>query len=172
LSIGRCASAGAAARIADNRREGLMGLAFHDVELGREYPSFSRTVTEADHSLFLGFARLTLPIFNDDAFARATPIGSRIAPGFMTCSIVAGMMESVLGRSTLAALGMDELRFPAPVRIGDTIRARILVAEKRPLSDGQRGLVGLEVRALNQNDEVVLRFRTKVILSLAEPPLA
>ena len=90
----------------------------------------------------------------------------------MTCSIVAGMMESVLGRSTLAALGMDELRFPAPVRIGDTIRARIQAVEKRQLSDGRRGLVGLEVRALNQNDEVVLRFRTKVILSLTEPPLA
>lgn len=149
-----------------------MGLAFDDIEQGRDYPTFSRTVTEADHSLFLGFARLTLPIFNDEAYARTTAAGGRIAPGFMTCSIVAGMMESVLGRSTLAGLGMDEMRFPAPVRIGDTIRARLKVAEKRRLSDGQRGMVTLEVRALNQRDEVVLQFTAKVILSLAEPPLA
>ena len=89
----------------------------------------------------------------------------------MTCSIVAGMMESVLGRSTLAALGMDEHPRPGAHRRHDP-RRRIQAVEKRQLSDGRRGLVGLEVRALNQNDEVVLRFRTKVILSLTEPPLA
>ena len=148
-----------------------MGLAFDDIEQGREYPTFSRTVTEADHSLFLGFARLTLPIFNDETYARTTAIGSRIAPGFMTCSIVAGMMESVLGRSTLAGLGMDEMRFPAPVRIGDTLRARIGVLEKRPLSDGARGMVTLSVAALNQRDETVLSFKARVVLSLREPPL-
>jgi acyl dehydratase len=149
-----------------------MGLAFDDIEQGREYPTFSRTVTEADHSLFIGFARMTLPIFNDETYARTTAIGSRIAPGFMTCSIVAGMMESVLGRSTLAGLGMDEMRFPNPVRIGDTIRARILVAEKRALSDGQRGMVTLQIKTLNQRDEIVLQFIAKVMLSLKEPPLA
>lgn len=149
-----------------------MGLAFDDIEQGREYPTFSRTITEADHSLFLGFARMTLPIFNDETYARTTAIGSRIAPGFMTCSIVAGMMESVLGRATLAGLGMDEMRFPNPVRIGDTIRARILVAEKRKLSDGQRGMVALMIKALNQRDEIVLQFVAKVMLSLQEPPLA
>lgn len=149
-----------------------MGLAFDDIEQGREYPTFSRTITEADHSLFLGLARLTLPIFNDETYARTTATGGRIAPGFMTCSIVAGMMESVLGRSTLAGLGMDEMRFPNPVRIGDTIRARIGVAEKRALSDGKRGMVTLQIKTLNQRDEIVLQFVAKVILSLKEPPLA
>ena len=149
-----------------------MGLAFDDIEQDREYPTFARTVTEADHSLFIGFARMTLPIFNDETYAKTTAIGSRIAPGFMTCSIVAGMMESVLGRATLAGLGMDEMRFPNPVRIGDTIRARILVAEKRALSDGQRGMVTLHIKTLNQRDEIVLQFIAKVMLSLKEPPLA
>ncbi len=148
-----------------------MGLAFADIEQGREYPTFSRTITEADHSLFIGFARLTLPIFNDETYARTTAAGGRIAPGFMTCSIVAGMMESVLGRSTLAGLGMDEMRFPNPVRIGDTIRARIEVAEKRLLSDGRRGMVTLRIRTMNQRDEIVLQFVAKVILALEEPPL-
>ena len=148
-----------------------MGLAFDDLELGWEYPTYARTITEADHSLFLGFARLTLPVFNDETYARKTAIGSRMAPGFMTCSIVAGMMESVLGRATLAGLGMDEMRFPAPVRIGDTIRTRLKIAEKRALSDGRRGMVALEVSTLNQNDEVVLHFKAKVILALQEPAL-
>jgi acyl dehydratase len=148
-----------------------MGLAFDDIELEREYPTYARTITEADHSLFLGFARLTLPVFNDETYARTTAIGSRMAPGFMTCSIVAGMMESVLGRSTLAGLSIDEMRFPNAVRIGDTIRARIRVTGKRALSDGERGLVTLAVRALNQRGEVVLQFQSRVILSLTEPPL-
>lgn len=147
-----------------------MSLAFDDIEAGREYPTFSRTVTEGDHSLFLGFARLTLPIFNDETYARTTAAGGRIAPGFMTCSIVAGMIESVLGPSTLAGLGMDEMRFPNPVRIGDTIRARIAVTEKRALSDGKRGMVTLLIKTLNQRDEIVLQFVAKVILSLTLPP--
>lgn len=146
-----------------------MGLAFDDIEVGREYPTFSRTVTEADHSLFLGFARLTLPLFNDETFARSTPAGGRIAPGFMTGSIVAGMLESVLGRATLAGLGIDEMRFPSPVRIGDTLRARIQVLEKRALSDNQRGLVNLSIVTRNQRDEVVMHFKTKVMLALKEP---
>lgn len=148
-----------------------MGLAFGDIETGREYPTYSRTVTEADHSLFLGFARLTMPIFNDEGYARTTAAGGRIAPGFMTGSIVAGMLESVLGRATLAGLGMDEMRFPNPVRIGDTLRARIRVTDKRTLADGERGIVGLAIITLNQRDEVVMRFQAKVMLSLTEPPL-
>lgn len=149
-----------------------MGLAFDSIEQGREYPTYSRTITEADHSLFLGFARLTLPLFNDDTYAKTTAIGARIAPGFMTCSIVAGMMESVLGRATLAGLGMDEMRFPNPVRIGDTVRARIRVAEKRALQDGERGIVTLAIDTLNQRDEIVLQFRAKVLMALKEPPQA
>lgn len=148
-----------------------MGLAFADIEQGREYPTYARTVTEADLSTFLGFARMTLPLFNDDVYARTTAIGTRIAPGFMTCSMVAGMMEGVLGRATLAGLGMDAIRFSAPVRIGDTIRARILVAEKRALSDGGRGIVTLDIKTFNQRDELVLRFQAKVMLALQEPPL-
>jgi acyl dehydratase len=149
-----------------------MGLAFDDIEQGREYPTYARTVTEADHSLFLGFARLTLPVFNDETYARRTALGSRIAPGFMTCSIVAGMMESVLGSSTIAGLGMDEMRFLAPVRIGDTLRARIRVDAKRAVSDGERGIVTLAITTLNQHDEVVLKFQAKVMLGRIDPPPA
>jgi acyl dehydratase len=90
----------------------------------------------------------------------------------MTCSIVAGMMESVLGSATLAGLGMDEMRFLAPVRIGDTLRARIRVDAKRAMSDGERGIVTLAITTLNQHDEVVLRFQAKVMLGRIDPPPA
>lgn len=140
---------------------------FDTLEVGREYRSYARTVTETDLVNFTCFAGLKLPIFIDENYARTrSPHGGRIVPGFLTCSIVGGMMEAVLGPSTIGALGMDEMRFPAPVRPGDTIEARITLAEKRVLSDGVRGLLALDVAAFTSDDRQVLAFKSKVIVAL------
>lgn len=140
---------------------------FDTLEVGREYRSYARTVTETDLVNFTCFAGLKLPIFIDENYARTrSPHGGRIVPGFLTCSIVGGMMEAVLGPSTIGALGMDEMRFPAPVRPGDTIEARITLAEKRVLSDGLRGLLALDVAAFTSDDRQVLAFKSKVIVAL------
>ena len=144
-----------------------MTQSFEMLEVGREYRSYSRTVTETDLVNFTCFAGLKLPIFIDENYARTrSPHGGRIVPGFLTCSIVGGMMEAVLGPSTIGALGMDEMRFPSPVRPGDTIQARITPAEKRVLSDGRRGLLALNVAAFASDGRQVLTFKSKVIVAL------
>lgn len=138
---------------------------FEDFAAGETWRSYRRTVTDADLSTFTQLAGLRLPIFVDEDWAkRESPYGGRIVPGFLICTVAAGMLESVLGANTLAGLSMDRFVFRAPVRPGDTLRCDVKVAEAKPASDGKRGVLTLEVGVDNQRDERVLDFQTKVLV--------
>ena len=138
---------------------------FDDFEVGAAYRSYGRTVTEADLVTFTSFAGLCLPIFVDDEYARTqSPHGGRIAPGFLTASLTAGMIDSVLGPDVLAGLSLDDFIFHAPVRPGDTLRAEITVDEKRETRAGDRGILKLAIRVLNQKGESPLEYRSTVLM--------
>jgi acyl dehydratase len=138
---------------------------FEDFEAGACVRTYRRTVTETDLVNFTSFAGLRLPMFIDEEFARReTPYGGRIAPGFLTASLSAGMLESVLGDATLAGLSMDGFRFTAPVRPGDTIGAEITIESRRETRDPGRGIVAARVRVENQRGEQVLEFTTTVLV--------
>lgn len=138
---------------------------FDDFEVGQVYESYARTVTESDLVTFTGLANLRLPLFVDEEHARAeTPYGGRIAPGFLTASLSAGMMESVLGPDVVAGLALDAFRFHAPVRPGDTLRAEISIEAKRETSDGGRGILELAIRLRNQRGETPLDYRSTVMM--------
>lgn len=133
---------------------------FDAFEVGQEFESYGRTVTEADIVNFTGMAGIRLPVFLDDEWCRRnTNYGGRIAPGLMTSAFAVGMMEDVLGGNTLAALALDEFRFHVPVRPGDTLRAKVGVTAKRDTSDGKRGVLSLGVSLFNQREDKVLGFK-------------
>ena len=136
-----------------------------DLNAGDIFKSYGRTVTESDIVWFTCFAGLKLPIFINEEFARKhTPFGGRIAPGLMTASIAAGMMEEILGPATIAALELGNFKFTVPVRPGDTLRAEVSVEDKKNLSDGKRGIMFGRVRVYNQRDEQVLEFTEKLMM--------
>ena len=140
---------------------------FTDLEPGAVFESYRRTVTETDLVTFTNWAGLRLPIFIDDEHARTVgPHGGRIVPGFLTASLSAGMMETLLGPDILAGLGMDAFRFHVPVRPGDTLRLRMTVTERRETRDPSRGVVSVANEMINQRDEVVLGFRTSVLMAV------
>ena len=139
---------------------------FEDFAVGDVFGTYRRTVTETDLVMFTQLAGLRLSIFVDDDWARReSPHGGRIAPGFLICTISAGMLESVLGANTIAGLSMDGFRFHAPVRPGDTLRCEVGVSGVKPTADGKRGVLSLDVRVLNQMDVAVLEYSTRVLLA-------
>ncbi|HET6621514.1 MAG TPA: MaoC family dehydratase [Dongiaceae bacterium] len=87
---------------------------------------FTKTVTEADIVLYAGISGDTNPVHLDEEFARGTMFKGRIAHGMLT----AGFISAVLG-TKLPGPGSiylsQSLKFKAPVRIGDTVRARVTV---------------------------------------------
>jgi 3-hydroxybutyryl-CoA dehydratase len=93
--------------------------------------SFGKTVTEADIVMFAGISGDTNPVHLDQTFAEQTPFKARIAHGMLS----AGFISAVLGTKLPGpgAIYMSQnLRFKAPVKIGDTVTATCTVTEVIP----------------------------------------
>lgn len=102
------------------------------------------------------------PFHVDDDAARATPFAGLIASGWHTCAVAMRMMcdEYLLDAASLGSPGVDELRWLAPVRPGDTLCTRMTVLAARPMqSKPQAGLVESRWEVMNQRREVVLDMR-------------
>jgi acyl dehydratase len=121
----------------------------------------TRTVTETDNLLFTTLTMNPQPLHLDEEFGRNSPFGTRIVNSVFTLGLVTGIpvADTTLG-TTLGNLGFEEVTFPTPVLIGDTLRVETEVLDKRESrSKADRGIVRLEHRAYNQRDELVCRVR-------------
>ena len=133
--------------------------AYDEYEIGEVFESYARTITEADIVNYTCFAGLKLPMFIDEEFSKKHSIfKTRVAPGLLTASIAAGMLEDILGKYTLAALGLDRFKFSAPVKAGDTLHSRITVEEMKDVSDKTRGVLTVRISVVNQTGVVPLEF--------------
>jgi acyl dehydratase len=131
---------------------------FEDYEPGAVHEYGEIVVEEKE---MLAFARRfdPQPIHVDAAFAQAGPFGGLIASGWHTAGLFMRLFaEHYLSRvASLASPGVDELRWPVPVRAGDRVRMRATVLEARPSrSKPDRGVVRTRGELLNQDDAVVL----------------
>lgn len=135
-----------------------MSLYWEDFEVGARYPTYGRTVTEGDLSLFCAFVGYHVPLFIDEEYAKTTPYRGRIAPSAFTMSISTAMTESLFRDTVVALLAVERGRFLAPVRAGDTIRTEVEVLSKRETRDASRGLVVFRDHVLNQRGETVLEI--------------
>jgi acyl dehydratase len=135
----------------------MRGLYWEEWELGAEFESPARTVTEADIVNFAGISGDYNPLHINEEFCRQTQFGARIAHGPLVYAIAAGLLFQLhLYDDTLVAfLGFDSLKFTKPVKIGDTVHARIKVSEKRETSKPDRGVMKRELYVINQHGEVV-----------------
>jgi len=136
----------------------MAGLYFEEFKVGQIFKHpFSRTVTEMDNILFSSLTMNMQPLHLDEQFASKTEFGGRIVNSFFTLGLMVGMTvtDTTLG-TTIANLGMTEVKFPKPVLHGDTLRAETTVISKRESkSRSNAGIVEFEHRAINQRDEVV-----------------
>jgi acyl dehydratase len=140
----------------------MNGRYFEEFSVGEEVVSPGVTMTEA------GIIEFALQ-YDPQRFhlsreaAEASPYGGLIASGFQTV-LMAFRMFFQLGWITetgLGSPGIDELRWTAPVRPGDTLRTKVKILEKRESkSRADRGVVHMGFSVLNQRAEVVCTFTT------------
>ena len=125
-----------------------------------------RTVTETDNLLFSCLTHNPQPLHLDVEAARASEFGRILVNGTFTFALMVGLSvgETTLG-TLVANLGYDKLVMPAPVFIGDTMRASTEVAELRESrSRPTAGLITFKHQLHNQRDELVCRcLRTALI---------
>lgn len=136
---------------------------FEELEIGHSLLTHRRTVSEADIVNFGGVSGDYFYMHFDEIAAKDTQFGKRIAHGYFVLSAAAGLFVSPAPGPVLANYGLDNLRFVAPVAIGDTIRARLTCKRKvdRNRTDEQgrgQGVVAWDVQVTNQNDELVASY--------------
>ncbi|WP_413805776.1 MaoC family dehydratase [Streptomyces sp. OE57] len=145
----------------------MSGLYFEEFVVGDVVRhSTTRTVTETDNLLFTSLTMNPQPLHLDEEFAKGSIYGQRIVNSVFTLGLVAGIhvADLTLG-TTVGNLGFEDVTFPKPVFIGDTIRVESEVLETRKSkSRPGTGIVKLEHRALNQRDELVCRLRRAALM--------
>lgn len=141
------------------------GKGFDDVQVGDEFHTARRTVTEADIALFAGLSGDFNPLHTDEVMMAQTPFGGRIAHGMLVASIATGQSNQLgTWEGTTIALLEVTFRWVAPVRPGDTIRIVERVVDKQPTSKPDRGIVATEMAVYNQHDEQVMAANLKILL--------
>jgi len=103
---------------------------FEDLQAGQT-AEFSKTVTEADVVLFAGVTGDFNPAHVDAVYAAQSSFGGRIAHGMLTASFISTVLAMRLPGPGTIYLSQN-LRFLRPVKIGDTVTARVEVAEVIP----------------------------------------
>jgi acyl dehydratase len=142
---------------------------FEEIEVGEEYLSPGRTVTEADIVIFAGLSGDYNVLHTDAEFMKDSIFGERIAHGLLGLSIQSGLLSrGMRPYATLAFLGL-RWKFKGPIRIGDTIRVKAKVIAKRETSKPTQGIVTLERQVLNQKGEVVQEGETDVMVARRSP---
>ena len=143
----------------------MAGKYYEEFEVGEtiEHPR-RRTVSESDNQRFCDLTMNQQPIHLDAEFAAETEFGERVVNGLYTTSLAVGMTIPETTDGTIVAnLGYDDVEHPAPVFHGDTVRAETTVTDKRETSDGERGVVTMDVDAYNQDGTLVCSFERTVL---------
>lgn len=141
---------------------------FKGFRAGETIVSPGRTITEADIVIFAGISGDWTELHTNAEYMKSSMFGQRIAHGLLTLSVASGLALRAMQRTpveVLAFLGMDNVRFMAPVLIGDTIRVESEVIEARP-SKSRPGTGILRFRNVvkNQRGEAVATYETALMV--------
>lgn len=149
----------------------MAGLWFEQFSVGQSFEhEIRRTVLESDNMWFSNATCNPAALHIDAEYCKGTEFGKPIVNSIFTLGLVIGLsvQQTTLG-TTIANLGMTEVRFPAPVFAGDTIRSRTTVKEIRASkSRPNAGIVTFLHQGLNQRGEEVCTC-TRQALMLRKP---
>jgi acyl dehydratase len=134
------------------------GRYWDEFSVGERFTTGGRTVTEGAVDLFAGLSGDFNPLHTDEETAQKTPMKGRIAHGMLVLSVATGQANQLglFVGTTLALLGMDKIKWTAPVRLGDTIHTVLTVKEKKESSKPDRGVLVIDVAVKNQRGEPVM----------------
>lgn len=128
---------------------------YEEFEVGEERITIGRTITETDIVMHAGQTGDFFPHHMDEEWCKTQAFKKRIAHGTLIFSVAIGMTANVINEVAMT-YGYERLRFTNPVFIGDTIRVKISISDKKDHKKPQYGIVTEKVEVFNQNDELVM----------------
>jgi len=136
----------------------MAGLWFDELHVGQTFNhAIRRTVTETDNIMFSTLTHNPAQLHLDADYMAGTEYGRVLVNSTFTLGLMVGVSvgDTTLG-TAVANLGWDEVRFPKPVFIGDTLHIQTEVVDLRESkSRPDQGIVTFVHRAFNQRDELV-----------------
>lgn len=153
-------------QVGPQRYRETFGRYFEDFHVGDVYEHRpGKTVTEYDNHLFTLLTLNTHPMHFDAEFAKASEFKQNLVVSPYTLALLIGMSVTDCSQKAIANLGMDEVKFTAPVFVGDTIYGESEVLAKRESSSrpGQ-GIVTIRTIGKNQRGEMVCTFKRNMLI--------
>ena len=139
-------------------KPGWEGRVFEDFEVGDIYVHpVGRTITSTDNTWFTLLTLNNNPIHFDRHYAAQTEFGRPLVNSAFTLALATGLSVPDLSMNTMANLGWDQVRLPAPVFEGDTIYAKSEVLEVRESKSRPNvGIVKVRTTGFNQDNVTVI----------------
>ena len=128
----------------------MLELAYEDIKIGDE-ASLTRTITETHIVLYAGLTGDMNPVHMDAEHAGQSMFKERIAHGMLVAGLISAVLGNQLPGPNCIYLGQD-LKFTAPVKIGDTVTVTATVTDKR---DDKR-IIKLRTIVSNQSGDTVI----------------
>lgn len=123
--------------------------------------SFSKTITESDVSNYAGITGDFNPVHIDQEYAKNSFFKDRIVHGMLSAGLISAVLGTKLPGPGAIYLSQD-LKFIKPVKINDTITAKVEVTERKP----ERKILILKTTCSNQNDVEVLTGNAEIMLNM------
>jgi len=145
----------------------VQGLYLEDFKVGRvfEHP-LRRTVTEMDNTLFSCLTHNPQPLHIDHEFSKGTEFGKPLMNSIFTLGLMIGIAvnDTTMG-TTIANLGMTEVKFPGPVFHGDTLHfTSEVMSTRESKSRPDAGVLELLHKGYNQKGELIAECRRQLLV--------
>ena len=123
---------------------------YEELKIGMK-ASVAKTITETDVVLFAGISTDINPLHINDEYAKTTQFDGRIAHGILVSGLISSALANKLPGPGCIYMG-QELKFTAPVHIGDTVTATVEITELRD----DKKIVKLSTNCTNQEGKTVI----------------
>ncbi len=155
-----------AKEVGPNRYRESYGRYFEDFKVGDVYEHRpGRTINESDNTTFTLLTMNQHPVHFDAEYAKQSEFGQLLVNSCLTLSIIAGMSVSDVSQKTIANLGWDKVRMPAPVFNGDTLYAESeVLAIRESKSRPTQGIVTIKTVGKNQDGVEVMSFERAMLI--------
>ncbi|MDE0659617.1 MAG: MaoC family dehydratase [Gammaproteobacteria bacterium] len=153
-------------KVGPQRYRETFGRYFAAFEVGDVYEHRpGKTITEYENHLFTLLTLNTHPLHFDAEFGKATEFGQNLVVSTYTLSLLIGMSVTDISHKAIANLGLDDVKFPSPVFVGDTLYAESEVLAKRESkSRPGQGIVTVRTAGHNQDGVEICSFVRNVLI--------
>ncbi len=141
---------------------------FENLKEGQTFSSGGRTLTETDLVMFCMMMGDWHGIHADETYAKDTRVGRRMFHGTFGISLAIAQSADLLPlrNRIVAALGLKDWTFKAPLFIGDTVHTEVTVAATRVASDGRRGVISRAIRLVKHDGTVAQEGQADLLVEL------